>query len=97
MLQALTPSDASTCDVVTDLLISIAPTLEPGFHFEDAIGQAEAMDARPFLVQAQEAYGAMLERFGQKERAQELLAAAAAGAESLGMKVVAERAKRPQA
>src|SRR5205823_7503436 len=41
-------------------------------HFEDAIRQAEALDARPFLVQAQEAYGAALERFGQKDRADEL-------------------------
>ena len=57
-------------------------------HFEHALAVNERLGARPFLVRTRRAYAQMLlerNRPGDTERAHELIAAARAEAEQLGM------------
>jgi hypothetical protein len=69
-------------------------------HFEVALEAAQAIGARPFVVLAQAAYGAMLARPGEnvdQPRALQLLADASGTADELGMKQIQHQVEAARA
>jgi DNA-binding SARP family transcriptional activator len=89
---------AATCNGSASRLLGVLAAVSEEWaraerHFADALAMHVAMGARPFVARTQLVWGEMELARGDVSRARELLADAIAGADALGMVVVAERAR----
>jgi len=89
---------AATCNGSASRLLGVLAAVRGEWssaerHFADALAMHDAMAARPFAARTQLAWGEMELARGEVARARELLAAAIATADALGMVVVSERAR----